>query len=97
MYTVGLGSLEGTVLRFGGRAIRVRLDEATLKAIAEETDASYFKADNETDLRTIYENLGAQIVFKSEETEITVGFAALVAVLLVSAGTLSLLWFSRLP
>ncbi len=77
--------------------MRVRLDEETLKRIAEKTDAKYFKADNETDLRQIYENLGTQLVFKPEQTELTAGFTGLAAVLLIIAGILSLLWFNRLP
>ena len=36
------------------------------------------------------------IVFKAEQTEITAGFTGLAAVFLLTAGTLSLLWFSRI-
>ena len=97
VYTVGVGSPDGTVLRFDGRSIRVRLDEETLKNIADETDASYFKADSETGLLDIYENLSTRLVFKAEQTEITAGFTGLATVLLLIAGTLSLLWFNRLP
>ena len=97
VYTVGVGNPEGAILRFEEYAIRVRLDEETLKRIAEETDAQYFKAQSETDLSKIYEDLSARLVFKAEQTELTAGFAALAAVLLPVAGTLSLLWFNRLP
>ncbi|MBI4295134.1 MAG: VWA domain-containing protein [Chloroflexi bacterium] len=97
VYTVGVGSPEGTILRLDGYAIRVRLDEETLKRIADETGASYFKADSETDLSNIYENLSTRLIFKAEQTEITAGFTGLAAVLLLIAGTLSLLWFNRLP
>jgi Ca-activated chloride channel family protein len=97
VYTVGLGSPEGTVLRFRGRSIRVRLDEETLKGIAQSTGASYYKADSETDLHDIYQNLSTRLVFKAEQIEITALFTALAALLLLIAGTLSLLWFNRLP
>ena len=97
VYTVGLGSVEGTVLRTQGFGIRVRLDEATLKSIAEKTGASYFKADNETDLLKIYQDLSTRLVFKPEQTELTAGFTGFAIVLLLIAGTLSLLWFHRLP
>lgn len=97
IYTVGMGSPDGTVLRFQGRSVRVRLDEETLKQIAEQTGASYFKADNETDLRAIYENLSTRLVFEPEQTELTAWFTGLAAVLSLIAGGLSLLWFSRLP
>ena len=96
VYTVGLGSPEGTVLRTGGFSIRVRLDEETLKRIAQETGAQYFKAESETDLSNIYGNLSTQLVFKAEQTELTALFTAFSAVLLLVAGILSMLWFHRL-
>jgi len=97
VYTVGVGSPEGTILRVEGWSIRVRLDEATLKSIADKTDARYFRADSETDLRDIYEKLSTQLVMETEQTEITAGFTAFAALLLLIAGLLSMLWFSRLP
>ena len=97
VYTVGVGSPEGTILNFRGRSVRVRLDEETLKSIADRTGASYFKADSETDLREIYQNLSTQLVFEKEKTEITALFTGLAAVFLLIAGILSLLWFNRLP
>jgi len=97
IYTVGVGDPNGVILRLGGMSARVRLDEATLKRIAQETDGTYFKADNETNLQEIYKSLSTQLVFKSDQTELTAGVTAVAAVLMVAAGALSLLWFSRLP
>lgn len=97
IYTVGLGSPEGTVIRAMGRAMRVRLDEETLKRIAEKTGGAYFKAETDTDLRGIYESLGTRLVFEAKRTEITAIVAALAALLLVVTGALSLAWFNRLP
>ncbi|MEW6143058.1 MAG: VWA domain-containing protein [Chloroflexota bacterium] len=96
VYTVGLGSPEGTVLSFNGRSVRVRLDEDTLKRMAEKTDGRYYRAGNETDLNKIYEDLGTQIVFETELTELTAWFTGFAALLLLAAGVLSLLWFNRL-
>ena len=98
VYTVGVGSAAGTVLHFEeGFSIRVRLDEDTLKQIANKTNGKYFRADNETDLRTIYENLSTQLIFKPEQTELTAFFTGFAVLLLLAAGILSLLWFNRLP
>ncbi|MBI4289153.1 MAG: VWA domain-containing protein [Chloroflexi bacterium] len=97
VYTVGVGQPEGTVLRVEGRAVRVRLDEETLKRIADRTDGTYFKAESETDLSNIYQNLSTRLVFQAEKTELTAGFTGVAAVLLLVAGALSLLWFNRLP
>ncbi len=97
VYTVGLGSAEGTILRIRNRSVRVFLDEPTLRQIAGATGARYFKADSETDLREIYKDLSTRLVFKREETEITAGFTGLAVISMVLAGALSMLWFNRLP
>jgi len=97
IFTIGLGSPEGTVLHIFNRSVRVRLDEETLKRVAEKTGGSYFRAQTGTDLRGIYENLGTRLVFEPQRTEITAIFAAVAAALLMTAGALSLIWFSRLP
>jgi Ca-activated chloride channel family protein len=97
VYTIGVGSPQGVVLQTMGRSIRVRLDEETLRRIADKTDANYFRADTETDLRSVYENLSTRLVFQAEQTELTAGFTGAAAILMLMAGTLSLLWFSRLP
>jgi Ca-activated chloride channel family protein len=97
IFTVGVGSPEGTILNIEGWSIRVRLDEQTLKSIAERTGARYFKADSETDLQGIYERLSTQLVMEREETEITAGFTGIAAVFLLVGGLLSMLWFNRLP
>lgn len=97
VFTVGVGSPAGIVLNVQGRNIRVRLDEGTLKSIAERTDGRYFGADTEEDLKSVYENLSTRLVFKTERTEVTAAFTGGAIVLLLIAGTLSLLWFNRLP
>lgn len=97
VYTVGIGSVEGTILRVQGRAIRTRLDEKTLKAVAEATDGAYFNAETEEDLQVIYQNLSTQLVFRKQQSEVTAVFTALAAALSLIGGILSLLWFNRLP
>ncbi len=97
IYTIGLGSPEGTILRIQGRQIRTRLDEATLRQIAELTKAQYYLASNEAELEKVYSNLTTAIVLRTEKTEITFAFTALAAALSVLAAALSLLWFQRLP
>jgi Ca-activated chloride channel family protein len=96
VFTVGLGNPEGTVLRAQGFSIRVRLDEATLKQIAQTTGGQYFKAASETDLGNIYKSLSTELVFKAEQTELTALFTAFAGALWLVAGILSLLWFHRL-
>ena len=97
VYTVGVGSAEGTILRIQGRSVRTKLDEASLKKIADLTDGQYYNASNEGDLKTIYDNLGSQTVFRTEKSEVTYLLTGAAIVISVLAGALSLLWFSRLP
>lgn len=97
VYTIGLGSPEGTILRIQGRQIRTRLDEATLRQVAELTHAEYYLASNEAELEKVYSNLSTTLVLRTEKTEITFAFTALAAALSVLAAAFSLLWFQRLP
>ena len=95
--TVGLGSPDGVIMSFWGRSVRVRLDEDALKSIARKTDGRYFKANNETDLRAIYETLSTKFVSQREKTEITAFFTAASSLIMLAAVLLSMLWFRRLP
>jgi len=97
VYTVGVGSVQGTVLHTQGRSIRTRLDEETLKRVAEATEGMYYNASTEQDLQAIYENLSTHLVFRKQQTEITAFFTGVAVALSLIAGILSLLWFNRLP
>ncbi len=97
IYTVGIGSAEGAVVRIQGRSIRTRLDKQTLRTIADMTDGEYYNAQTEGDLVKIYENLSTNLVLKTEKTEITAYFTGVAVLLSLLAGFLSLLWFNRLP
>ena len=86
VYTVGVGTAQGTVLKAQGMQMRVKLDEASLKKIAEITKAEYFSADNRQDLLQIYQSLSSKIVLKKHRrTEIS-ALCALLGMLLVSWG-----------
>lgn len=97
VYTVGVGTPSGAVLNLEGRSIRTTLDEATLKEIAADTDAQYFLATSEADLRKVYEDLTTEFVLRTQKTELTALFTLVAAVFSIVASGLSLLWFNRLP
>jgi len=97
IYTVGVGSADGTVVRIQGRSVRTRLDEATLKEIADKTGGQYYNASNEKDLRAVYESLSTQLVLRQQKTEITAILTAIAAMLSIAAAALSLVWFNRIP
>ena len=97
VYTIGVGSVQGTVLGTQGRSVRVRLDEEVLKRIAEATDGAYFNASTEKDLKAIYDNLSTHLVFRKQQTEVTAILTGVAVALSLIGGMLSLLWFNRLP
>jgi len=96
VYTVGIGTSEGAILGFGGRSMRVQLDEETLKQIAEITHAKYYRATTATDLKEIYQSLKSEFVMETKKTEITAGFAGFAGVLVLIAAFLSMWWFNRI-
>ncbi|MCU0560374.1 MAG: VWA domain-containing protein [Desulfobacterales bacterium] len=96
VYTVGFGTQEGETLRFEGWSMRVRLDEETLKQIAELTQGEYYYAGTAADLKKVYQTLSARLVFETRETEITALFSAAAAVLALLGGGLSVWWYSRI-
>ncbi len=96
VYTVGIGTKEGEILRTEGWSMRVRLDEESLKTIANLTRGEYFYAGTAVDLKKVYETLNAKLVLETKQTEITALFAALAAVFAALAGGLSVLWFNRI-
>ena len=96
VYSVGLGTKEGEVTGYEGMSFYMRLDEPSLKAVAQTTQAEYFYAGNAETLKKVYEKLSSRMVVEKKEIEIS-GLLALVgAVLSISAAVLSLLWFNRI-
>lgn len=82
---------------FFGGGFRADLDEATLQAIAQITNAKYFLASDAETLMSIYHNIDKQVVLTQEQTEATVFFTASGLLFLLLGGVLSLVWFNRLP
>ena len=95
IYTVGVGTKEGETIGFEGWSMRVRLDEDTLKGIATITRADYFYAGTAEDLKKVYQGLSTRLIVEKKETEISALFAALGALLVVLAASLSVWWFGR--
>jgi len=96
IYTVGVGTPDGKIIGFEGWSMRVRLDEETLKSIADITRAEYFYAGNAVDLSKVYEALNAKLVLERKKTEVTALFAGLAALFAVVSAALSLAWFHRI-
>lgn len=96
VYTVGVGTVDGETIGFEGWSMRVRLDEDTLKSIANKTQAEYFYAGTADDLKKVYETLSSRLTVEKKETEISALFALGAAALMLLSAGLSLLWFNRI-
>ena len=96
IYTVGVGTPEGTIVGIEGWSMRVRLDEETLKGIANLTRGEYFQAASAPDLNQVYRHLTSRFVLEKKKTEIGAFFTAAAALLVLLAAGLSLAWFSRI-
>lgn len=88
IYTVGVGSPAGVNLEVNGFKVHTRLDEVTLQQIAEITDGQYYNAQNQEELRAIYDSIKLQLVVKPEKMEITAIFAGVSLLILLIGGIL---------
>jgi Ca-activated chloride channel family protein len=95
VFTVGFGTKDGEIIGFEGWSMRVRLDEETLKNIANITLAEYFYAGSAADLKKVYEALNTKLVLEKKETEITALFAAAAGMIALLGAGLSVWWFGR--
>ena len=96
VYTVGVGTTTGETIGFEGWSMRVKLDEETLKAIANKTQADYFYAGTAADLKKVYETLSSRLTVEKKETEISGLLALVAAALAIASAGLSMLWFNRI-
>lgn len=95
VFTVGIGTKAGETIGFEGWSMRVRLDEDTLKNIANATRANYFYAGTAEDLKQVYQGLSSRLVVETKETEVSALLAAAGALLALLAAGLSVWWFGR--
>jgi Ca-activated chloride channel family protein len=97
IYPVGVGSPGGAQLEIEGFTVHTQLDEPMLQLIAQITGGSYHSAQNEADLRAIYEDVNPQLVIKPQAMEITSLLAGVSLLIWLVGGAFSLAWFGRLP
>jgi Ca-activated chloride channel family protein len=95
IYTIGVGSTEGTTIKVEGMNIHSQLNEALLKQIAESSGGQYYFAGDDTGLRKIYSDLKPTLSIKPEELELTSLLAGISILVFLIGGALSLLWFGR--
>ena len=97
VFTVALGTPEGTVPGQFGEPMPVPPDRETLRKMAAASNGRAFDVEDGDRLNTIYERLGSQIGTKQEKQEATATFAGLGLILLAGAAFASIRWRGRLP
>jgi Ca-activated chloride channel family protein len=97
VFTVALGTADGTVQVPDGRLLRVPPDPEALREIARVSGGRAFAAEDADALDAVYEGLGSQIGTRKERREVSAGFAAAGLLLLGGAVAASLRWRGRLP
>ena len=96
IYVVALGTVKGDGATPEGMPIYLQLDEPTLREVARMTNGEYHHAGTAEQLRNIYQDLGSRTEVLTRETEITALLALCSALLMLSAGGLSVVWFGRI-
>jgi Ca-activated chloride channel family protein len=101
VYTILLGTPAGVVQHTlpGGytEILRVPASAQTLQQIARMSGGEFFTASNDKRLGEVYDQLRSRLGHKKQSREITDFFAGGSALLLLAGGTLSALWFRRVP
>jgi Ca-activated chloride channel family protein len=108
VYTVALGTPNGKLridfpYSFNNgsgtftRTVPVPPDPETLRQIAETSGGKFFAAHSNSAVRSAYASLGSKLGRRPARTEITYGFVAAAAGLLLAAGMLSVAWAPRIP
>jgi Ca-activated chloride channel family protein len=97
IYTVALGTPDGTVEGPFGASIPVPPDPGSLRRYAKESGGEAFEAADAARLSQVYESLGSRLGSKPERRQATAGFAGISLVLLALATALGVRWRGRLP
>lgn len=97
IYSIGIGSKEGTTLNINGYTVHTQLNETALEQIAGLTGGEYYHAGSLEDLEKIYQNISPELVIRPDKMEVTSIFAGASILMLLLAGGLMLVWFGRLP
>lgn len=91
IYTVGIGTPQGVVLRGEGYAARVRLEEKTLREVAQISAGEYFAIGDQDAPARIYASLSGRIGLKKRrESEITALVAALGMLMVTCAALINI-------
>ena len=96
VYTVSLGTPDGTVTDAGGVTHEATPDPETMRAVAEASGGRSFTVADAGGLAAVYDRLGSQVATEREPREVTAAFAGGALLFVAGGALLSLHWFRRL-
>lgn len=97
IYPVGVGTLDGTTLDIDGFSVSSALQEETLMALADQSNGTYFLADEQADLAAVTETIERDLTIEEERLEISSFFAIGGVALIALAGAAAMTTQRRLP
>jgi Ca-activated chloride channel family protein len=97
IYTVGIGTPQGAILRSDGFSARVRLEEKNLRQIANISGGEYFSIGERDELSKVYKSLSGRIGLKKQrEAEITSLVAGIGMTLMILGALLNVMRRGRI-
>lgn len=97
VFTVGVGTPGGAVVRIDGQMALAPFDSGGLERIAQITDGRYFSSTAEEELQKVYRQLSRVIGWERTRMEISFLMVAVAGLFVLTGGTLSMVWFRRVP
>jgi Ca-activated chloride channel family protein len=97
VHTVAFGTPDGFIPGFDGFSFYARVDEETLRQMAQITKGEFFRASNASDLQGIYTHLAGRIRLERQDTQVGALFALAALLFVFLAAWLSLAWFRTGP
>ena len=94
--TIGIGTVNGTIIEVDGFQVATALNEELLAEIAEMTTGSYHRAEDAEALGAIYKSLDLRITIEDEFIELTSVVVAIAVLLLMVGALLMINWFGRI-
>jgi Ca-activated chloride channel family protein len=94
--TIAFGTPDGTVNVQGQGEVPVPADRPTLQALAQATGGTFHTAESESELKSVYQNIGSQIGYTTVQKDISWRFLVIGLLFTLAAAGAGLFWGGRL-
>lgn len=94
--TIAYGTADGTVT-VQGQVVPVPVDAPSLAALAQATGGQSYTAKSGEELNGVYADIGSQVGYTTQRTEVTATLTGLGLLAAVGAAATALLWSARFP